>query len=394
MQLPDSAQRLPILYIDTPELFAGCISDLQQQSEIAFDLEFDNNRYRYGFHLCLIQVATPSTCYIIDPIIIRDISALFAVFEDAGILKIVHCPGEDLRLLHSLSCFPQNLFDTEVCAKLLNFEASSLSALLAGIFDHTMDKKLQTSNWHKRPLTEEQVRYSALDVLFLHKLKNHLYEMAAHKGLLPYLQDEQDYLSQVKYIPEKKEIFLTKADLASLSPYDQYVLNELLKFRDGLGAKFNMPSAHVVSNQLIRQVARAEVDLTRWADIPGLFSGVKTEAVGMKLLEVYTLALNAAEAQNLSRTLVRTRWYDDLDSNGEKIDRKVMDELKQTYLYPIHQELSRRYGEHAVKFMFGEGLMNDLVRNKIKFNDIRGNARKKIIKEIAQIFSINIDIFI
>ncbi|HSR37930.1 MAG TPA: hypothetical protein VLL95_03370, partial [Phnomibacter sp.] len=89
-------------YIADAAELQHCVDILRQSTVFAFDLEFDRDRYTYGFDLCLMQVATPEVCFLIDPLSKINLQPLFEVFTLPAIRKLVHCPGEDLRLLHSL----------------------------------------------------------------------------------------------------------------------------------------------------------------------------------------------------------------------------------------------------------------------------------------------------
>ena len=60
-----------IQYIKTITGYQEFLSELNKTNEIALDLEFDRNRYGYGFQLCLIQCQVHSTCYIIDPLLLK-----------------------------------------------------------------------------------------------------------------------------------------------------------------------------------------------------------------------------------------------------------------------------------------------------------------------------------
>ena len=119
-------QKIPVTYVTTADELAVCLHQLRQAKEMAFDLEFDRDHYTYGFNLCLLQIASAEHCYLIDPKGDLDISLIFPILEDSAIHKVVHSSAEDLRLLHSLQCYPTNLSDTELYAKLLNYERTSL----------------------------------------------------------------------------------------------------------------------------------------------------------------------------------------------------------------------------------------------------------------------------
>jgi ribonuclease D len=163
---------IPIkLVINSAEL-KNCIDRLSSKAEIAFDLEFDKNYYRFGFNLCLIQIFDGETCYLIDPLSKKlNIIELFQVLENRFITKVCFSVDEDLRLLHSIGCFPANLYDTDIASRLLNYPAMSLTNLLMEILDVDPGESLQRSNWYNRPLTNKQINYAANDVLHLPELK-------------------------------------------------------------------------------------------------------------------------------------------------------------------------------------------------------------------------------
>ena len=99
-------------YITTQEQLSECITKINSVPEIAVDLEFDKNRYRYGFNLCLLQIKAADEIFLIDPLGADfDIKPIFEPLENPKIEKVVYAFGEDIRLLHTLGCYPKNLFD-------------------------------------------------------------------------------------------------------------------------------------------------------------------------------------------------------------------------------------------------------------------------------------------
>ena len=180
---PNSSDSLLPELVATPSRLDACIQALRASPSLAFDLEFDSNLRGYGVTLGLIQIALPDNrCYLIDPLADLDLAPLWAVMEDASIQKLVHSPGEDLRLLHSLKCYPANLYDTEIAARLLDYERTSLTVMLETKLGVTLGGGQQRSNWLQRPLTHEQIVYAAADALHLHALQKVLDEEAARRG--------------------------------------------------------------------------------------------------------------------------------------------------------------------------------------------------------------------
>src|SRR3712207_3365626 len=85
-------------YIADDADFQEAITKLEKAPTLAFDLEFDDNRYTYGLTLCLIQVADLETCYLIDPFGITSLKPLWKIIENPAVVKIFHSASNDILL--------------------------------------------------------------------------------------------------------------------------------------------------------------------------------------------------------------------------------------------------------------------------------------------------------
>src|SRR4030043_1647571 len=72
---------------------------LGQAEIIGVDLESDS-LYHYFEKVCLIQIATESASYVMDPLALRDLSALHPVFSNPRIRKVFHGADYDIRSLY------------------------------------------------------------------------------------------------------------------------------------------------------------------------------------------------------------------------------------------------------------------------------------------------------
>lgn len=371
----------PVQYIQRLPELRECLDILAASDSMAFDLEFDRDRYTYGFDLCLVQIATRSHCFVIDAVELPELDALFRLFESAGARKLVHCPGEDLRLLHSLHCFPAQMADTEVIAKLLNYEQTSLSHLLSvkcGIF---ISKKLQTSNWARRPLTREQIQYAAGDVLYLHRLDALLREEAKDRNLMHMVEEEWSILNTVVYTPEPREDFLKKSDRQRLSPYDQYILNELFRFRDQLAREKNKPAYQMIPEPVLRDLASQQISRSDWGYTPGLFPSLRSAAFRDVLWDKLSVIIKEAGEQGLSRDLPRREQvWDRADWNG----RGNWQQQKEKVMLPVQAAIGARYGEHAMRFLFSTSLIHEILKNGLRIGQLKAGYRKQIIREAAE----------
>jgi ribonuclease D len=371
----------PVHYINNAAGLETCIQQLAVQEVLAFDLEFDNHRYSYGVTLCLIQVATPDACYVIDPFGSLNLEGLYRVFEDDRIQKIVHAPGEDLRLLHSLKCYPKNLFDTEIPARLLDYEQTSIAVLLQQKLGITLNKQQQKSNWLQRPLADQQIRYAADDVAFLHQLKAALLEELAGTELMSFMLEEQDALSTIIYEQEKKDSFLKPADLHSLSPREQYILNALFAYRDDLAQKSNKPAYRVMNEALLRELAAG---LATEKDIYRIFKNPRfAEKIAVRLRAIQA----EATALHLSESKPRREWL----SPAEQAIRENANRDKTGKFLPIQQALAERFGTFAARFLLSGNTVNEVLMRNITIGGLRCTYRQNLVRNTAADLGIDIN---
>jgi ribonuclease D len=159
--------------------------EIKASPVLCIDTEYDSFRY-FRDKLCLIQIKAEKRTYLFDPLNDLDISSLAEPFANSAILKILHAGDNDIRLLKRDYGFAfKNIFDTHRAAAILGCHYLSLSTLIGqylGI-DLEKKKKIQRSQWDKRPLTEEQLQYAVLDTAYLRPLYEELVAEIYAKGL-------------------------------------------------------------------------------------------------------------------------------------------------------------------------------------------------------------------
>lgn len=184
-QLPASAALLSELdfeavWVETPEALATACAELEGADWLALDTEFIRESTFFPIP-ALVQLmaardgqlpgedGTTPRIFLIDPTVVPASDALKRLLGAEGPLKLLHACGEDMEVfLRWAGVAPTPLIDTQIAEGLTGGEASmGYQRLVERVAGVTVPKEETRSNWLKRPLTQSQCDYAALDVLFL-----------------------------------------------------------------------------------------------------------------------------------------------------------------------------------------------------------------------------------
>jgi len=248
----------PPIWVNTPQLLQQMIDDLVTQSRVAVDTE-SNSLHAFREQVCLAQISSTHADYLIDPLVLKDLSPLAPIFSNPNMEKIFHAAEYDLVCLRRDFGFSfANLFDTMHAARILGYPAVGLDRLLNEKFKIQTDKRHQKANWAARPLTKEQIHYARLDTHYLFDLRDVLEKELREKERLSFaledfkracLFDEQ----KQKLNSESWQRFATRKDL---SLRDLTLLAQLCKWRDTEAEKLNRPVYKVVMDDTLVMIAK------------------------------------------------------------------------------------------------------------------------------------------
>ena len=147
-------------YIDTSKALLEAVMEWQQATELAVDLECENNLHHYGAYISLIQISTKNKNWIIDVLKLAEIKPLIKILENAEIQKIFHDVSFDFRILQDqFSCHPHNVFDTQIAALFLGKEHLGLGDLLKEYFNVDKESKYQMADSTKQPLNTHMLTF-------------------------------------------------------------------------------------------------------------------------------------------------------------------------------------------------------------------------------------------
>lgn len=385
----NSGKKQPILYVDTQELLDETVSKLSSTSQISIDLEFDKNCYRYGFNLCLVQIFDGETCYLIDPLSPDlNIETLFPVIENGAIQKVCFAFDEDLRLFHSLGCFPKNLYDLAIASRLLNFPSISLTNLLTDELGIDTGSSSQQSNWFRRPLDSNQLHYAANDVIHLFKLHSYIAEKASHNGVQKWISEENEALNKLDYSDLDHNDYIKDKDRAEFTEKQWFIFKKLLDWQNEKGKELNRPTYQVVPKPFLMEVAKDSRKLMDWNSARGIFRTIQTESVKNDLLELIKDATHEAEQLNLSDSKSANGKLSPEDHRALMAQKSEINRVKNSTFKPIKDHIEQKYGSEVASFLLSNRIITDMVTGDI---DHLPNYRKELFLTCAENLSIEED---
>ncbi len=137
--------------------------------------------------LCLVQLsAGDDTCHMVQfPEARYDAPNLATLLGDPKVTKLFHFARFDLAVLKrylGVTCSP--LYCTKTASKLARTftDRHGLKDLCRELLGVEISKQQQSSDWGAAKLTDEQLRYAAADVLYLHRLRDKLDDMLKREG--------------------------------------------------------------------------------------------------------------------------------------------------------------------------------------------------------------------
>ncbi|AIK95964.1 ribonuclease D [Candidatus Odyssella acanthamoebae] len=138
--------------------------------------------------LCLVQLsAGDGVCHLVQIDSTGEVypENMIALLNDDSVQKLFHYARFDVAvLLHTFGVSLANIYCTKIASKLVRTytDKHGLKELCKELLSVEISKQEQSSYWGADELTEEQKKYAATDVLYLHKLKDILDERLEKEG--------------------------------------------------------------------------------------------------------------------------------------------------------------------------------------------------------------------
>ncbi|WP_281982430.1 ribonuclease D [Thalassorhabdomicrobium marinisediminis] len=256
----------------TPDLAAFC-AEAAKHPYVTVDTEFLRERTYYS-KLCLIQLAYNGDgnddAVLVDPLAEGlDLDPLYALFEDAGVVKVFHAARQDLEIFYvDRGIIPAPLFDTQVAAMVCGFgEQAGYETLVRKIAKASVDKSSRFTDWSRRPLSDAQKAYALADVTHLRVIYEYLAAQLEKTGRKKWVAEEMAVLNDPATYQTDPADAWKRVKTRTSSGKFLSIVRELARFREAYAQARNIPRNRVFKDDAMIEIAStkpaSEKDLGR-----------------------------------------------------------------------------------------------------------------------------------
>jgi ribonuclease D len=246
-------------WVRTPEELLELARTLAACRVIGLDSESDS-LYHHFEKVCLVQVATDTgEAFLVDTLVLRDLSPLAAPLADAGVVKVLHGADYDVTTLkRDFGLCLASLFDTMIAARLLGRAEIGLAAVARDELGVTLSKENQKDDWSRRPLTPRQEAYAVADVAHLVALRERLEARLQDVGRLEWLREECDAVAALEPATKKgdPDAYLSIKGARRLPPRALAALRELHAWRERRAQETDTPAFRILGNEALLRLAQ------------------------------------------------------------------------------------------------------------------------------------------
>lgn len=253
--------------------------ELRATGSFAIDLEFVSES-RYVPELCLVQVAwgdpeNPELAAI-DPLA-ADPRPVLELVGDPHVETVFHAAQADLALLGTrFDIAGREVYDTQIAAAFLGLgDQIGYAGLVSSLLGVDLDKGAQFTDWCRRPLSAEQLRYAYDDVRHLIRAWPILRRRLEEAGRLGWVEEETERLAEAsasRRPPE--EMYQRIKGWGRLRGGALGALQEVATWRERTALDENRPPSWIVQDRSLIEIARrAPADLAALGEIRGLKEG-------------------------------------------------------------------------------------------------------------------------
>ena len=277
------------MMITTTEQLTELCVHLAQFPFVTLDTEFIREKTYYP-QLCLIQIAGPNQEACIDPLASGiDLSPLFDLLQNKNVVKVFHAARQDVEIFYHLTGkIPVPLFDTQIAAMVCGYgDSVGYQQLVQDIAGISLDKSLRFTDWHRRPLTKEQIKYALNDVTHLRTIYQTFVKALAENGREAWLSEEIAVQNDPTTYDTDEENVWRKIKIPFKKPLQTHVFAKLCAWREKTAKKTDRPRKFILKDDALIELAiLMPKDTEQMNRCRNLSNGFGKSAFGQEILKV------------------------------------------------------------------------------------------------------------
>ena len=259
--------------VDTVAQLEDCYERLADARWITVDTEFMRERTYYP-QLCLVQLGIPGQAWCIDALADISLQPILELVCLSSSQRVLHAARQDLEIFfHLVGSFTSELFDSQIAAALLGFDAQiGYAGLVKALTGIELEKGYQRANWASRPLPSPQLEYALDDVRYLSDLFPEILERLDTAGRLNWvIEDSARLLNRELYITDPATAYLRIGQTHALNANEQHIVRRLARWREKLAQELNRPRSWIASDSTLIYMAQIKPDsLARLQKVKGI----------------------------------------------------------------------------------------------------------------------------
>ena len=274
---------------------------------VAVDTEF-RRRDTFFPQVALFQLCWKKDAYLIDPTRVFNLDPVVELLSNPQVIKLIHSPSEDLEVFDRwLQVLPSPLFDTQRALAVLGRGFGlGYRAMVEMFTGDAISKEETTSDWLKRPLTDRQLSYAALDVTYLRQIGEELYDACRESQRLSWVLEDTARLKLGGRGPAAKFKSAWKMSLR-----EQAILSRLIDWREEEARRLDRPRSWVVPDKVLVTLAKRQpMHLAQLSSVDGLHDAIIRKR-GKRIVEVVSGAID-------NQTPHQAFWQSPLRSNHKQ----------------------------------------------------------------------------
>ena len=245
--------------IDNPLHFEELCRHIREAGIVAFDTEFVSE-YTHRPELGLLQFATRDRAVAVDPYAIQQLDAWWELMCDDETTVVVHGGQAEIAFcLRFAGRPPRRLADIQLAE---GFRSRSYPLGYAALIQRVLGKRVHgketRTDWRRRPLSRDQIRYAIEDVQHILPAWERQRKSLAQLGRLAWAEDEfRHYISELE-TEAARESWQKLPGIHRLSPRELAVLRELAVWREAEAGRRDRPLRRILRDDLLVEMARRQ----------------------------------------------------------------------------------------------------------------------------------------